>query len=268
MLTKVITGGLLGGLLLCGIRSGVESISKYNKERQERATGTFIPEVALADDGDAVVFRILTDAPIDAEFHSPYDPTLKRRNIFYCTYEDKGECELCNRADSPAPMFMFWVYVRCIFHTSPDDEGKWEAVKRGSKTFYREEIGEIQLLRRGFGRGGELWEQFANMFVNYGTFKDRDYVFARKGVRRDINTTYTLTPLDKEPMDKSIAGLIPNLPQLAAVARGEVKTLEGLGVPARETREKLSEPGKLPRRRTLQELAPLPEENDRPELPF
>ncbi len=86
---------------------------------------------------------------------------------------------------------------------------------------------QLAVIKRKFGRG-QLWQQFENAYEGYGTLKDREYSFRRSGARGDINTTYTLTPLDKSPIPKHLIDTINNLPSLELVAKGVLGSLENI----------------------------------------
>lgn len=212
-----------------GIRKGVDEIDRKNKQVAQRSGVSSIPEVFLREDGEKLIMRLLNDDPLDVDMHEIYDQNVGGRPQYvYCTLDDIGSCEYHDQGIPLKRMFYFWTFVMTDFHptNSDDPEDRWEAVKVGSRTLYKEEVNAVRLLKRKFGKSGYLWQQFKDVLDNFGTWKDREYAFTRKGLKNDPETTYSLTVLDKTPLPKEAVAIINKLPSLEAVAKGMVTKLE------------------------------------------
>ena len=222
-----------------GIRKGAQAIQDRNKEIAKRNASGRIPELILFDDGDIAIFRILTDDPIDVDFHEVRDKAISKRPLYYyCTQDDDGSCEHCEAEIPLVRMFMFWTYVHKILHMSQNDdkENQWDDVKVGTRTMYVEPVEAPSLIRRKYGRGSAFWQQFEDIFDNFGTWKDRDLQLKRKGARGDMDTIYTLTHLDKSAVPEHVMEVASNLPPLESVAKGIVTKLD-FGVEDEEAAE-------------------------------
>lgn len=245
-----------------GVRKGAEAISKRNTEVAKRTNKNFIPELKLYDDGDIAIFRFLTDEPLDVDFHEYRDTSISKFPIFtYCKKdEDDGYCELCDDNTPLKRMFMFWAWIDKILHVSPDPDGKWEKTQIGSKRMFAEDKNQVVLIRKKFGKSSSIWNQFAEPYEINGTWKDREFAYKRNGVRNDINTTYTLTAMDKSPMPEHLANILGQLPSLEHVAKGEVDRLPEFVVGEKDESQKAS---KKTRNRPSKAVE---EDNDEPDV--
>lgn len=209
------------------IREGIEEIEKRNKQVQEALAASAIPELVLREDGEVAIFRILTDRPADFDAHETYDPTVGGRPEFpLCRRPD--QCEYCDKQIRRTRMFAFWIWLRQVLHPNPSSDQNWPARRIGSRTYFIEEINSVHLLKRKFGRGNILWNAFKDAYDLHGTWLDRDYSFRRAGAPRDINTTYSLTGLDKEPLSKELVEIAGRLPPLTQVISGAITSLDGI----------------------------------------
>jgi len=207
------------------IRRGINEIEKRNREVAAMMGQSNIPELRLFGDGDMAFVRVLSEDPLDVDFHEVFDAALgNKRRFYYCKESDEGGCEY--HKDLPSypivRMFMFWMWVYKIWHVSPADDGSWKPVEHGQRTYYEEPVSEARMLRSKLGRGAERWEQFRSVYDTYGTWKDRDYIYRRKGPFADPNVVYNLTPLDKSPLPDEIVKIMGKLPPLEAVAKGKI----------------------------------------------
>jgi len=218
------------------IRRGVEAIQERSKQIEDQVSSSRIPEVILKNDGEVAIMRFLTDEPIDYDAHDMFDPATGGR-VEYKVCKRPDECDNCKKEIARTRIFMFWVWLDRILHPQPHPEGNWQRVEVGRRTYYEEPVGSVHLLRRKFGRGGALWNQFEEVFENYGTWRDRPYSFRRKGAPRSMETTYTLTPLEKSPMPSDLVELSGKLPSLEAVAQETVVSLEGIGIDGGESQQ-------------------------------
>jgi len=237
-----------------GIRQGLDNIVKRSSEIQKRAEQrNGIWELRLFGDGDIAIIRFLTDDPVDADMHEVRDTSISKMPIFhYCTYEDADECEWCEKDIARSRMFYFWIWVEKILHTAPADDGSWSPVKYSNRTYYEEKVEKVRLMRKKFGRGGAMWQIFQDMYDNYGTWMDRYYTYRRKGAPNDINTVYTLSPLDKSETPVELKRVIAKLPTLADVVMGKVNKLDeeqeggSKGTDSKSLKDKIAEKNKVP----------------------
>jgi len=225
------------------IRKGVDAIEDRNQQVQDQMGGSDIPEVFLRDDGEVAVFRILTDDPLDCDMHNMYDSAVGGRPEWkLCQRPDP--CEHCDKEIPRSRMFYFWVWLQRILHPTPAEDGSWEPMKIGNRTYYVEEVNYPHIFKRTFGRGNANWNAFKSIYDNFGTWKDRPFTWRRNGQRKNINTTYALTGLDKEPLSKEIAEMAGKLPSLESIVTGKVTSLDGVeGLPESPYRRRQQEQG-------------------------
>ena len=226
-----------------GVRKGADAISKRNTEVAKRTGGNFIPELRVYGDGDMAIFRFLTDEPLDVDFHEVFDKAVSKFPVHtYCRKdEDDGYCEMCDDGIPLKRMFMFWAWIDKILHPIPDENGEWEEERIGSKRMFAEDKNQVVLIKKKFGKGASIWNQFAEPYELHGTWKDRPFSYKRSGQPNDINTSYTLMPLDKSPIPGHLKELLGKLPSLEAVAKGEVERLPDFTVKAEEVAEEENE---------------------------
>jgi hypothetical protein len=235
-----------------GIRKGVDAITKRNEQVAKMVGAGFIPELILSDDADIAIFRILTDDPIDVDLHQIRDTSISKWPMFYyCRMDDDGQCDWCEQETkdnrTKKRFFMFWIYVSNILHEyQTDGDVKWETTKIGRKDKYVEPVNKILLLRRSFGKDKAFWKQFEDAFDMYGTWKDREYSLKRSGEKNSINTTYSLTGLDKSPIPEDLVEIMGKLPPLESVAKGIVTKLDfgDQGSESEEPPKEASKPSK------------------------
>jgi hypothetical protein len=208
------------------IRKGIEQIDAKNKAIEERSNQVYIPEVRLSEDEDSVILRFLNDDPLDVDFHQIQDPGDRAPRWVYCKKGDGEDCELCAKdIGTYTRKFMFWAYVRIVLHAKPDGD-KWKAViTKSNKTMYQEDVNAIKLFNFKFGRGQQFWKDIKDLYNEYGTWMDREYVIRRRGARGDQNVTYKITSLDKSPIPNEVAAIIGKLPSLEAIAKGVVTNI-------------------------------------------
>jgi len=222
-----------------GVRKGAEAIGKRNEEVAKRGGKGFIPELRVYGDGDMAIFRFLTDEPLDVDFHEVRDTSISKYPIFtYCKKdEEDGYCEYCDDNVPLKRMFMFWAWIDKILHPIPDKDGNWEETKIGSKKMFAEDRNQIVLIRKKFGKGQAIWNQFCEPYEMNGTWKDRAFSYKRSGGKNDINTSYTLMPLDKSPIPEHLKDIMGKLPSLVHVAKGEVERLPDFSITPEEVEE-------------------------------
>jgi len=219
-----------------GVRKGADAIGKRNTEIVKRGGKGFIPELRVYGDGDMAIFRFLTDEPLDVDFHELRDPAISKYPIFsYCKKdEEDGYCEHCDDNVPLKRMFMFWGWIDKILHPIPDEKGEWEKTQIGSRQMFAEDKNQIVMIRKKFGKGQSIWNQFAEAYEMNGTWKDRAFSYKRSGGKNDINTSYNLMPLDKSSIPEHLISIMGKLPSLESVAKGEVERIPDFGVQAEE----------------------------------
>lgn len=208
------------------IRHGIEGIQKKNEEvKRQEENRSFVPELKLYDDGDTAIFRILNDDPKDIDFHAFYNGQFNE--IYFCSKDD-GECEFCEdeKMNPVTRMFMLWLYVDRILHLYQNDEKSWKEISQGGRTYYEEPVKKVMFLRRPFGKEQKFWQPFEDIWFDNGTWMDREFIYRRKGARRDMNTFYTLTSRDKSSMPEIVSKIIGQLPPLESIAKGLVTELK------------------------------------------
>ena len=106
---------------------------------------------------------------------------------------------------------------------------------------YKEESGKIMLMRKTHGKSNYLWNMFEDIYSINSTFTDGDVRVKRKGAKGDQQTSYTVLHLGQSPMPKEAVPMIGKLPDLVAVMKGEVKSLESIQAePKSEMKERIS----------------------------
>lgn len=214
-----------------GIRRGASAIQNQNEKISENSKNrSYIPELFLRDNADVAVIRMLTDDPVDYDVHKILDKSVSKYPFFrFCTSDDDdGSCEWCQKDEKSQRVFMFWVYLEKILHVNQDVDKTWNKISMGSKTMFEEIREQVVLFRKNFGRGQSNWNLWSDIKDLNGTWLDRQFHYKRNGVRGDIETTYTVQQLSESAMPDRIRDIIPKLPSLVAVARGEVTDLSEL----------------------------------------
>jgi len=77
--------------------------------------------------------------------------------------KENGECSHC-ADDRPGHQFAMWVYAHSIFHPNQGDSSWTEQKDRRGTVRYRENIGEIRVFTRGFGRADYLWNMLVDVY--------------------------------------------------------------------------------------------------------
>jgi len=252
-----------------GVRKGADAIGKRNTEVAKRAGKGFIPELRVYGDGDMAIFRFLTDEPLDVDFHEIRDTSISKYPIFTYCKKDEGDSDgYCENCDDNVPlrrMFMFWAWVDKILHPIPDEKGEWEKTTIGSRQMFAEDRNQVVLIKKKFGRGASIWNQFAEPYEMNGTWKDRPFTYKRSGGKNDINTSYTLMPLDKSAIPEHLIDIMGKLPSLEHVAKGEVERLPDFSIQA-EGDEESQEETQTAKKATKSRPAKKSEDNDEPDV--
>lgn len=186
-------------------------------------------------DGEHARIRILTDTEdiIKAGIHevtktTPKGPVYPK---IYCTKEDGGVCEECNRGDIPKSTLFFWVYVYEIMHKRQNPQleqdpnaTRWTQVKLSGTVYYREDVNGPRILRTKRGNNKYIEKMFVDYADEYGTWCDRDYRWSRTGSSMD-DTSYSLVPKDPSKMTKEITEVVKSLPKLTDYVMGKTFVL-------------------------------------------
>ena len=211
---------------------GLDKIREKTQEIQAISSGDRIRYLFL-DDGEAAIVRFMTDTDeiIEAKFHEVQEmtPSGNRWRKRYCTFDDSGICQWCSQGNVPRRMLFLWSYVYYILHRKQNptlevdsNAQKWDLMKSGSSTYYKEEVNEPRVFRTKAGKDGLLRKMFVDFAEEYGTWCDRDYKWSRSG--KGLDTTYSLLAKDPKKMEKGIKDIIPTLPNLGDVITGKQYT--------------------------------------------
>ena len=238
------------------IVTGFNSMKRQDAVRQASGAGggNYIRYVTLKDDGDMVLFRMVTDSDaefakqsgvphvfIKGEFHSVQGTSTRGKDFWrdvLCEShfdEEKeqwvGKCENCENQTRRRTQFFSWVYVYAFYFRAQDvryvpgdnqtDKFKRKQVRRGKNDiFYKEEVNKYCLWQDGY----YMLELLKTKIGQFGTLCDRDYEVIRHGVRRSQQTQRELIAHDPVPMPEEIKEGALELPTLADVANGKTRT--------------------------------------------
>ena len=151
-------------------------------------------------DGERAKIRFLTegDEVVRALYHSVPIPEKTYRKEVFCRSMLGEDCELCVQQNKKNLKWHAWVYVYHILKTSiPEgdniDLDKIEIVKVGEKTYYKQSVNDVRVLRMGPGKGKYLTNKLMTLYQTYGSLMDRDYTWIRSGAKME-NTNYELLP--------------------------------------------------------------------------
>jgi hypothetical protein len=180
-------------------------------------------------EGDSALIRFIDDNEmIQTKMHEYEDvqPTGKKYKKAYCIENLTGTpCKWCAVANLPKNVYVFLVYVYNVIHknqnpelnTNPDAK-RWDAVKQGTATFYKEDINEIRMLRIKFGKDSYLKNAVLQFVGEYGTLCDRDYKFVRNGGGK--NTNYSFIPKDPSKTPAEVLDAKQDSPTLEDILIG------------------------------------------------
>lgn len=221
--------------------------TKQEEESAKRLSGDFIQYMRLADDGDIVRFRIVSEHEeercaesglpsylISAMFHRHKALSSKGREYFTATLcgmeEDEagelyGECRLCDEEVARSLQFMVWAWVYAVFHKkqNADVKNQWARGKLGEMVMYKEPINKFMVWQDGFFSS----QMLEGRIQRYGTLTDRDYERTRRGARGQTQVKYELDSLDPTELSPEVRRQLPGLPDLMDIATGKVRTMSG-----------------------------------------
>lgn len=207
---------------------GLKEIQEKTAEAANLAgTGT---RYLYLDEGDSALIRFIgDDEMIQTKIHEyeEVQPTGKRFRKSYCAENFLGlPCKWCVTGNLPKNVFVFLVYAYNVIHKmqNPElntnaDATRWEAVKQGNATFYKEDVEEIRILRVKFGKDSSLKTAILQTVGEYGTLCDRDYKYIRTGSGK--NTIYSFVPKDPSKMSSKVVEAIKDAPSLEDVLIGK-----------------------------------------------
>ena len=206
---------------------GLKEIQEKSAEAANLAgTGT---RYLYMGEGDSALLRFVDDNEmIQTKMHEYEDiqPAGKKYKKSYCIENLTGTpCKWCATGNLPKNVYVFLVYVYSIIHKTQNPElntnseaKKWEAVKQGPATFYREDIDEIRMLRIKFGKDSYLKNAILQLVGEYGTLCDRDYKFSRIGGGK--NTNYSFIPKDPSKTPANVIAAKEEAPTLEEILIG------------------------------------------------
>lgn len=187
-----------------------KGMSSLLKDRENRNVASAVGNnvLRLKDDAKLARIRFLTDLD-DMEwgwFHPiPMTSRLGKKysTLKWCACQDKESCEYCatskeqgedNLSYSKKQMF-FWVWVENIYHTKPDDAGKWSEKEYNGEDFFVEPVNKVMLFQTGVGQGGTFEEKLVTWGKRYKTLCDRYYDYTKTG--GGLSTSYDLVACDE-----------------------------------------------------------------------
>lgn len=211
---------------------GIGNIRKENEARRKANQKNWIRTLKLGD-GDVATFRFLTDGEqlVSARYHSVKEMTTNGERFRKKICTGVG-CPNCLEEAKSSEMWHLWIWVFYIDHARPNpnvgvEEGavEWKKTKKGSAFVFREEINAPMVFRMGMGQKGVYRKDLESKFDDYGTFLDRNYRYARSGVKKD--TSYSLNAQDPSEMPEEVKVAMETLPSLSKVVMGEIKSFDG-----------------------------------------
>ena len=231
------------------VLSGFNAFEKRLERESERrkSESGFIPYLRLADDGDMIRFRIVSEHEsekasqigagshlISAVFHRHSAMSSKGQPYYtntMCSMEETedgelvGQCSLCDSEIARATQFLVWAWAYEGYHIrqNSDVNNPWKMGKMGEMPVYVEPMNKFMVWQDGFYSSQSL----KGRLQIYGSITDRDYIRTRRGVRKSQQVRYELDGLDPTPMSPEIFERSKSLPDLMGVADGTIKNLGG-----------------------------------------
>jgi hypothetical protein len=196
--------------------TGLNQIKNKVNETQNFSNENRIRRLVIQD-GETAILRFLTDGDgvVLAYLHELEEMSVKGKKYVrkYCTKDTLGTCEYCTGGDKPKGFMYLWAYVYSILHAKQNpaldvDENakRWQPLKVGSQTFYKEEVDAPLIFMTKVGRKNVYRNMITNYWSEYNnTLCDRDYKWSRVGA--GLDTTYALTPKDPTKMSKEVAAI-------------------------------------------------------------
>ena len=228
------------------------------KEKAQEAKANFgknrIRWIDLKD-GDIALLRFITDQEdiIQAEMHSVKKMTPRGEFFIkeYCKSQDNQPCELCAQGVPTSPMYFMWAYVYDIMRRQqnprlarfPDAE-KWERVVVKDIPFFKEAVNGPAIFRIGPGKDQKYKNMLVNFADEYGTLCDRDYKLVRTGGAKET-TDYSLIAKDPKKASKEVLQAKKDVPELADVVSGKIKSLDGEELEQSEPGKAATDPAEL-----------------------
>jgi len=202
---------------------GLKEIQEKSAEAAELANQNRFKYLYLGDGETANIRFIDDDEVLQTKIHEYEELTpiggIKYRKA-YCINDLTGApCKYCASGTVRRNVFVFLTYVYNIIHkvqnpelnTNPDAL-KWTPIKQGNQTFYKEDVNNVRILRLKWGKDFIVKNTIMQFIKTYNTLCDRDYVFARTGVK--INTSYTFVPKDATSTPQEIVDAKKDLPHI------------------------------------------------------
>jgi hypothetical protein len=184
----------------------------------------------FVNDGESALIRFIgDDEMIQTKIHEYKEltPDGERWRKAYCKENLLGTpCKWEAAGNVPKNVYVFLVYVYNILHKEQNrrlatdtNAVKWEAVKQGPQTFYKEDVEDIRVLRVKYGKNSYLKNAVLQMVGEYGTLCDRDYKFVRTGGGKE--TVYSFVPRDPSKTSAKVIEAKRSAPSLEEVLTGK-----------------------------------------------
>ncbi len=193
----------------------------------------FIPPIALKENKESCVFRILSERPdfIHEEFHRQFEGK-KFVGFELCASALNKKCRLCNDSDDrvsrTGTQFFGWAFEKYHDYVDEDSIPNWvddddvEELQIGKRTVFRAQVNEVKLLKYAYTHFNPFQEQFDEE----DTLIDRDFKWTRTGEPGDMKTSYSLRPGTPEKLPKELRKLLEGLPDIQDVAFGLITSLD------------------------------------------
>ena len=115
--------------------------------------------------------------------------------------------------------------VLLVLRDHPDPKVRWEQGNLGRQLVYKEPMDKFMVWQDGYFMSQLLEGRLAR----YGRLTDRDYLITRHGMKNTRKVTRDLDAMEPSVIPPDILDLSKNLPDLMAIASGEVTSMDGVG---------------------------------------
>lgn len=185
----------------------------------ERGTGSKTNYIKLLEDGESCRIRFITEGDqIVSDYFHRVMKGKQFKGFTICKQSLDEDCEDCDDGDQAQLQFLAWVWEYDHFHT--EDGQNRTKIKIGSRTFYKEEVNEVKLMRYAAAHLGSIkskWERNQ-------TITDRDFEWIRSGPKGDNRPSYTLEGDDPTKLSKAVKEAAADIEDLETFAKATAKS--------------------------------------------
>tara|TARA_R110002020_G_scaffold18947_4_gene65641 strand:+ start:4096 stop:4782 length:687 start_codon:yes stop_codon:yes gene_type:complete len=174
--------------------SGIAKIQQQRDDYRSGASTTFTPgkEVWLKDGDQLFLSCVATGEAEDPNLEEYYMYTFRKDNRWTNVLRDDSvdQSEVPDDV-RPSHKFAVWAYVHEIIHLDKRSED-WEVVSGpGNKQLFKEVVEDFRIISLGFGRSDYVWNQFVEVFDDWGSLDKGVIRIKRSGA--GIDTAYSIT---------------------------------------------------------------------------